>query len=187
MTTPNERRQALTAILEQRVLVLDGAMGTMLQQRNLTAADFCGPVLEGCNESLNRTRSDVVLDIHRAYLATGSDAIETNTFNCDRISLHDYGLQDDVRELNVTAAKLARQATDEFWTAEKPRFVIGSMGPTKRALRRVDKFSRPNHRPVRRSQPERCLRDNGKLEESFRRVLPISTFECECAPVRPKG
>jgi 5-methyltetrahydrofolate--homocysteine methyltransferase len=109
-------------------------MGTMLQQRNLTAADFGGPVLEGCNESLNRTRPDVVLDIHRAYLAAGSDAIETNTFNCDSISLHDYGLQNDVRELNVTAAKLARQAADEFWTPQKPRFVIGSMGPTTKSI-----------------------------------------------------
>ena len=134
MTTPTERRQALDDILEQRVLVLDGAMGTMLQQRNLTAADFGGPVLEGCNESLNRTRPDVVLDIHRAYLAAGSDAIETNTFNCDSISLHDYGLQNDVRELNVTAAKLARQAADEFWTPQKPRFVIGSMGPTTKSI-----------------------------------------------------
>src|ERR1022692_2824667 len=134
MTTPNERRQALTDILEQRVLVLDGAMGTMLQQRNLTAADFGGPVLEGCNESLNRTRPDVVLAIHRAYLTAGSDAIETNPFNCDSISLHDYGLQNDVRELNITAAKLARQAADEFWTAGKPRFVIGSMGPTTKSI-----------------------------------------------------
>jgi 5-methyltetrahydrofolate--homocysteine methyltransferase len=134
MTTPQERRQALADILEQRVLVLDGAMGTMLQQRNLTAADFGGPVLEGCNESLNRTRPDVVLDIHRAYLAAGSDAIETNTFNCDSISLHDYGLQDDVRELNVTAAKLARLAADEFSTPAKPRFVIGSMGPTTKSI-----------------------------------------------------
>src|SRR5580700_7894411 len=134
MTTPTERQKALADILEQRVLVLDGAMGTMLQQRNLTAADFGGPVLEGCNESLNRTRPDVVLDIHRAYLTAGSDAIETNTFNCDRISLTDYGLQNDVRELNVTAAKLARQAADEFWTPEKPRFVIGSMGPTTKSI-----------------------------------------------------
>jgi 5-methyltetrahydrofolate--homocysteine methyltransferase len=134
MTTPKERRQALADILEQRVLVLDGAMGTMLQQRNLTAADFGGPALEGCNESLNRTRPDVVLEIHRAYLTAGSDAIETNTFNCDRISLHDYGLQNDVTELNVTAAKLARQAADEFWTPEKPRFVIGSMGPTTKSI-----------------------------------------------------
>ena len=124
----------LDEILEQRVLVLDGAMGTMLQQRNLTAADFGGPALEGCNESLNRTRPDVVLDIHRAYLTAGADAIETNTFNCDAISLHDYGLQNDVRELNITAAKLARQAADEFSTAAKPRFVIGSMGPTTKSI-----------------------------------------------------
>ena len=134
MTTPTERRKALADILEQRVLVLDGAMGTMLQQRNLTAADFGGPVLEGCNESLNRTRPDVVLDIHRAYLAAGSDAIETNTFNCDRISLADYGLQHDVAELNRTAAQLARRAADEFWTPAKPRFVIGSMGPTTKSI-----------------------------------------------------
>jgi 5-methyltetrahydrofolate--homocysteine methyltransferase len=80
MTTPSERSQALADILEQRVLVLDGGIGTMLQQRNLTAADFGGPVLEGCDESLNRTRPDVVLDIHRAYLTAGSDAIETKTF-----------------------------------------------------------------------------------------------------------
>jgi len=104
MTTPSERRKALADILAQRVLVLDGAMGTMLQLRNLTAEDFGGPVLEGCNESLNRTRPDVVLDIHRAYLTAGSDAIETNTFNCDSISLLDYGLQDDVREELVARA-----------------------------------------------------------------------------------
>jgi len=134
MTTPTERQQALADILEQRVLVLDGAMGTMLQQRNLTAADFGGPALEGCNESLNRTRPDVVLAIHRAYLAAGSDAIETNTFNCDRISLRDYGLQDDVSALNAAAARLARQAADEFWTPAKPRFVIGSMGPTTKSI-----------------------------------------------------
>jgi len=134
MTTPTERHQALADILEQRVLVLDGAMGTMLQQRNLNAADFGGPVLEGCNESLNRTRPDIVLDIHRAYLTAGSDAIETNTFNCDRISLQDYGLQNDVAALNTMAAKLARQAADEFWTPAKPRFVIGSMGPTTKSI-----------------------------------------------------
>src|SRR5579862_4722145 len=108
MKTSSERRKALADILEQRVLVLDGAMGTMLQQRNLTAADFGGPVLEGCNESLNRTRPDVVLAIHRAYLSAGSDVIETNTFNCDRISLSDYGLENDVSFLNRTAAQLAR-------------------------------------------------------------------------------
>src|SRR5208283_1918225 len=134
MTTPAERYQALTEILEQRVLVLDGAMGTTLQQRNLTAADFGGPSLEGCNESLNRTRPGVVTEIHRAYLEAGSDAIETNTFNCDRISLGDYGLSNDVYELNVTAARLAREAAAEFSTGARPRFVIGSMGPTTKSI-----------------------------------------------------
>jgi 5-methyltetrahydrofolate--homocysteine methyltransferase len=134
MTTPSERQKALGDILAERVLVLDGAMGTMLQQRNLTAADFGGPSLEGCNESLNRTRPDVVREIHRAYLEAGSDAIETNTFNCDRISLGDYGLANDVYELNVTAARLARQAAEEFSTGARPRFVIGSMGPTTKSI-----------------------------------------------------
>src|SRR5579883_2047927 len=80
MTTPQERQQALADILDQRVLVLDGAMGTMLQQRHLTAADFGGPALEGCNEYLVRTRPDVVLEIHRAYFAAGADMVETDTF-----------------------------------------------------------------------------------------------------------
>jgi 5-methyltetrahydrofolate--homocysteine methyltransferase len=109
-------------------------MGTMLQQRNLTAQDFGGPAFEGCNERLIETRPDVVLAIHRAYLAAGSDVIETNTFNCDRISLSDYGLENEVYELNVAAAKLARQAADEFSAPGKPRFVAGSMGPTNKSI-----------------------------------------------------
>jgi 5-methyltetrahydrofolate--homocysteine methyltransferase len=134
MPTPEDRSRALTEILAERVLVLDGAMGTMLQQRNLTALDFGGAALEGCNENLTRTRPEVVLGIHRAYLAAGSDVIETNTFNCDRISLGDYGLEQDVYALNVAAAKLARQAADEFSTSAKPRFVAGSMGPTNKSI-----------------------------------------------------
>ncbi|MGD0497062.1 MAG: methionine synthase [Bryobacteraceae bacterium] len=134
MNTPAERQQALSEILDQRILVIDGAMGTMLQQRELTAADFGGPALEGCNEALTRTRPDVVLGIHRAYLNAGADAIETNTFNCDRISLGDYGLQNDVHALNVAAARLARQAADELATAARPRFVAGAMGPTNKSI-----------------------------------------------------
>src|ERR1700691_1657837 len=87
MTTAAERQKALQDILEQRVLILDGAMGTMLQQRHLTAADFGGSALEGCNEVLLRTRPDVVLDIHRAYFTAGSDMVETNSFNGARVSL----------------------------------------------------------------------------------------------------
>ena len=110
MATPEERRKALEDILERRVLVLDGAMGTMLQQRHLTADDFGGAALEGCNENLVRTRPDVVLGIHRAYFAAGSDVVETNSFGGTKLVLAEYGLQDAAYELNFTAAKLARQA-----------------------------------------------------------------------------
>ena len=134
MTTPQERLLALTELLEQRVLVLDGAMGTMLQQRELTAEDFGGPALEGCNENLVRTRSDVVLSIHRAYLQAGSDVVETNSFGGTPLVLTEYGLQEDARELNLRAAHLARQAAAEFSTTAKPRFVAGSMGPTTKAI-----------------------------------------------------
>jgi 5-methyltetrahydrofolate--homocysteine methyltransferase len=134
MTHPEERLQALGDILESRVLVLDGAMGTMLQQARLRAADFGGAALEGCNENLNRTRPDVVLAIHRAYLEAGADVIETNTFGGTRLVLGDYGLQDSARELNLAAARLARRAADEFSSTSKPRFVAGSMGPTTKAI-----------------------------------------------------
>jgi len=130
----SESGRALKELLEQRILVLDGAMGTMLQQRNLTAADFGGPQLEGCNENLVATRPDVVLDIHRAYLAAGADIIETDTFGGTPIVLAEYGLQDKTRELNQRAAELARQAADEFSKPGRPRFVAGSIGPTTKAI-----------------------------------------------------
>ena len=134
MTASEERRQALTDALESRILVIDGAMGTMLQQRQLTAADFGGPALEGCNENLVRTRPDVVLDIHRAYLEAGADIVETNSFNGTKSDLVDYGVDGESYELMATAARLARQAADEFSTARKPRFVAGSMGPTRKSI-----------------------------------------------------
>ena len=124
----------LRELLEQRVLVLDGAMGTMLQQRELTAADFGGNALEGCNEVLVRTRPDVVLDIHRKYFAAGADIVETDTFGGTALVLAEYGLQAEAYELNKKAAELARAAADEFHTAAKPRFVAGSMGPTTKAI-----------------------------------------------------
>src|SRR5579871_4665933 len=117
-----EKSKQLRELLEHRILVLDGAMGTMLQQRHLTAADFGGAALEGCNEMLIRTRPDVVLDIHRAYFAAGSDMVETNSFNGSRVSLGEYGLQDQTYELNVMAARLARQAAEEFTKPGRPRF-----------------------------------------------------------------
>jgi 5-methyltetrahydrofolate--homocysteine methyltransferase len=125
---------ALRELLRERILVLDGAMGTMLQQVHLTAEDFGGPHLEGCNENLVITRPDVVLGIHRKYLEAGSDIIETNSFGSTPIVLAEYGLGEHAHEISRRAAALARQAADEFSTAAKPRFVAGSMGPTTKAI-----------------------------------------------------
>jgi len=134
MSTSEERRDALVDALETRILVIDGAMGTMLQQQHLTAADFGGPAYEGCNEILLKTRPDVVSGIHRAYLQAGADIIETNSFNGTRSDLVDYAVDGESYGLMVTAARLARQAADEFSTARKPRFVAGSMGPTRKSI-----------------------------------------------------
>jgi len=130
----SESAKALRELLSERILVLDGAMGTMLQQRNLTAQDFGGAALEGCNENLVRTRPDVVLDIHRQYFEAGSDIVETNSFGGATIVLAEYGLAADAHLLNKRAAELARQAADEFSTPGKPRFVAGSVGPTTKAI-----------------------------------------------------
>jgi 5-methyltetrahydrofolate--homocysteine methyltransferase len=134
MRNLNESANALRELLSQRILVLDGAMGTMLQQRHLTAGDFGGAALEGCNENLVRTRPDVVLDIHRKYFEAGSDIVETNSFGGASIVLAEYGLSADAYELNRRAAELARQAADEASSPGKPRFVAGSMGPTTKAI-----------------------------------------------------
>jgi 5-methyltetrahydrofolate--homocysteine methyltransferase len=134
MRNLSESAKALRELLSERILVLDGAMGTMLQQRNLTAQDFGGAALEGCNENLVRTRPDVVLDIHRKYFEAGSDIVETNSFGGATIVLAEYGLAADAHLLNRRAAELARQAADEFSTPAKPRFVAGSVGPTTKAI-----------------------------------------------------
>ena len=130
----DQRQQALAHALATRILVLDGAMGTMLQARDLTAADFGGAALEGCNEYLVKTRPDVITDVHKAYLTAGSDIIETNSFGGTALVLAEYGVQDEAYDLNFRAAQLARKAADEFATAEKPRFVAGSIGPTTKAI-----------------------------------------------------
>lgn len=129
-----DRTQFLLEALSSRILVLDGAMGTMIQQRHLTAEDFGGPALEGCNDYLVLSRPDVIGDIHREYLSAGADLIETDTFNANGISLGEYGIADKAYEINRTAAGIARKAADEFTTPGKPRFVAGSMGPTTRSV-----------------------------------------------------
>src|SRR5947208_17048395 len=134
MRNLNESALALRELLAQRILVLDGAMGTMLQQRNLNAEDFGGAALEGCNEHLVRTRPDVVLDIHRKYFEAGSEIVETNSFNGTKSDLIDYGTAYQSYELMFKAAQLARQAANEHSTPSKPKFVAGSMGPTRKAI-----------------------------------------------------
>jgi len=122
----NDPSGFLTA-LGERVLVADGGMGTALQAHDLTLDDFNN--LEGCNEILNVTRPDVVSSIYRGYLEAGSDAIETNTFGANLANLGEYGIEDRIQELAERGAALAREAADEYATPDKPRFVLGSMGP----------------------------------------------------------
>ena len=134
MGNREDRIRLLQEALESRILVLDGAMGTQLQARNLTIDDFGGPQFENSNENLNLTRPDAIREIHAAYFAAGADMVETNSFNGSASDLKGFGLEGKAHEINVTAARLAREAADAASTAGKPRFVAGSMGPTTKAI-----------------------------------------------------
>jgi 5-methyltetrahydrofolate--homocysteine methyltransferase len=127
MNTPNKPPGLLRRTLSERVVIADGAMGTMLQAANPSLADFENH--EGCNEVLNVSRPDIVRSVHNEYLAAGVDAIETNTFGANWSNLADYGIEDRIYELAYSGGKIAREAADAFSTPEKPRFVLGSMGP----------------------------------------------------------
>jgi 5-methyltetrahydrofolate--homocysteine methyltransferase len=129
-----ERTARLLAALDERVLVLDGATGTALQGVILTADDFGGPELEGCNENLCATRPDVVDGVHEGYLSVGCDIVETNSFGGTPLVLGEYGLSHLAYELNRLSAAIARGACARHDTPEKPRFVCGSMGPTTKAI-----------------------------------------------------
>ena len=129
----------ITAAAQQRILILDGAMGTMIQRHTLEENDFRGDRfadwhtdLKGNNDLLSLTQPDIICDIHRAYLEAGADIIETNTFNSTRVSQADYQMEAISREINVASAQLARVAADEFSTPARPRFVAGILGPTSR-------------------------------------------------------
>jgi 5-methyltetrahydrofolate--homocysteine methyltransferase len=117
-------------LLRERVLVYDGAMGTSLQTLNLTESDFGGPGLEGCNDYLVITRPDAIESVHASFLDVGCDVVETDTFRSNRLTLREYDLHDRVLEINRTAAALARRVADRFSTAERPRYVAGSIGPS---------------------------------------------------------
>jgi len=138
-TQPYTRGAQLPDLLRQRIVILDGAMGTMIQRYKLGEADYRGERfkdhprdLKGNNELLLFTRPDVISEIHDQYLAAGSDIIETNTFGATRIAQDDYGLASVAREMNVVGARLAREACDRYSTADKPRFAAGALGPTPR-------------------------------------------------------
>jgi len=144
-------------ILGQRILVLDGAMGTMIQRHKLEEEDFRNEELKdhkwslkGNNDLLSITRPDVIKEIHQAYLEAGADIIETNTFTSTSIAQEDYGLQDWSYRMNLASAKLAREAADEYNTKDpgKPRFVAGSMGPTNRTASISPKINDPGFRSV---------------------------------------
>ncbi|HNQ83437.1 MAG TPA: homocysteine S-methyltransferase family protein, partial [Bacteroidales bacterium] len=126
-------------IIQTRVLLLDGAMGTMIQRYRLTEEDYrgerfkdCGRDLKGNNDLLSITRPQIIREIHNAYLEAGADIIETNTFNANAISQADYGMESLAYELNLASASLARQCADAFTLKDpsRPRFVAGALGPT---------------------------------------------------------
>jgi len=135
------KEQQLQDASQQRILILDGAMGTMIQQHKLAEEDYRGERfadwhsdVKGNNDLLSITQAQLIFDIHCAYLAAGADILETNTFNATSISMRDYNMQSLAKEINIEAAKLARRAADQFsaQTPDKPRFVAGVLGPTSR-------------------------------------------------------
>lgn len=150
-------KKDIREVLKERILVLDGAMGTMIQRHKLKEEDFRGERfkdypsdLQGNNDLLSLTRPDVIKEIHKAYFEAGADIAETNTFSSTSIAMADYGLEDLVYELNYESARLAREAAEEFTQKQpdKPRYVAGSIGPTNRTASLSPDVNRPGYRAV---------------------------------------
>lgn len=145
----------LEQLLKQRILILDGAMGSLIQTYKLEEEDYRGERfadwpsdLKGHNDLLSLTQPKIIKDIHKAYLDAGADIIETNTFNANAVSMADYNMQELVYEMNVAAAKLVREACDEAATSDKPRFVAGGIGPCNRSASVVVDVDRPGYRNI---------------------------------------
>jgi len=178
------RGQELPHILEQRIAILDGAMGTMLQRFRLTEADYRGERfkdhpkdLRNNGDLLTLTRPDVVRDIHEAYLAAGVDIIETNTFGATRVAQDDYGLADIALELNRESAKLARATADKFSTPDKPRFVAGALGPTPKTASISPDVNDPGARNVDFEQLRRSYYEQAQgLTEGGADLLLVETI-----------
>ena len=148
-------KQTLREVIKDRIIILDGAMGTMIQQYGLEEDDFRGyryrnaeGMMKGNNDMLNLTRSDVIEDIHTKYLMAGADIITTNTFSSQRVSQADYGLETSAREMALEGARIARKAADRYSTEEKPRFVAGSVGPTNKTCSMSPDVSNPAAREL---------------------------------------
>jgi 5-methyltetrahydrofolate--homocysteine methyltransferase len=182
------RRRQLEQALGQRIVVMDGAMGTMVQRHNLTEKDFRGERfashgkdLKGNNDILAITRPDVIGGIHRAYLDAGAEIIETNTFNTTSISQADYGLENAVREINLAAARLARQTADEFLAANPGRqaWVAGAVGPTNRTASMSPDVNRPEFRAVTFRQLADSYGEQVRalIEGGVDLLLPETTFD----------
>jgi 5-methyltetrahydrofolate--homocysteine methyltransferase len=180
------RAQTLPALLQRRIAIIDGAMGTMIQRYKLGEADFRGERfrdhakdLKGNNDLLVLTRPDVIREIHERYLAAGADIIETNTFGATRIAQEDYGLGEIAREMNVAAARVAREAADRFSTAEQPRYVAGALGPTPRTASISPDVNDPGARNVSFDQLRDAYREEaeGLLEGGCDLFLVETIFD----------
>jgi len=150
-------RENIESVLEKRILVLDGAMGTMIQRHKFEEEDFRGDIfkahespLKGNNDLLSLTKPKVILEIHKAYFEAGADIAETNTFNANAISQADYNTEGFVYEMNLVSAKLAREAADYYTSKQpdKPRFVAGALGPTNRTTSLSPDVNNPGYRAV---------------------------------------
>ena len=187
------RAQALPDILTRRIVVLDGAMGTMIQRYKLGEADYRGERfrdhpkdLKGNNELLQFTRPDVIREIHEQYLAAGADIIETNTFGATSVAQEDYGLATLAHEMNVAGARLAREACDRYATADKPRFAAGALGPTPRTASISPDVNDPGARNVTFDELRAAYREQaaGLLEggcDLFLVETVFDTLNCKAA------
>jgi 5-methyltetrahydrofolate--homocysteine methyltransferase len=180
------RAAALPAILQQRIVIIDGAMGTMIQRHKLGEADFRGARfashpkdLKGNNDLLVLTRPDLIRQIHEQYLAAGADMVETNTFGATSIAQEDYGLAEHAREMNVAAARIAREACDKFSMPDKPRFVAGALGPTPRTASISPDVNDPGARNVTFDQLRDAYKDQaaGLLEGGCDLFLVETIFD----------
>ena len=184
MTQAYTRAQQLPEILKQRIVILDGAMGTMIQRYKLTEADYRGERfashhvdVKGNNELLLLTRPDVIREIHEQYLAAGADLIETNTFGATSVAQEDYDMAELAYEMNVVAAQIAREACDQYSTADKPRFVAGAFGPTPRTASISPDVNDPGARNIDYEQLRAAYYEQGKgLLEGGADVFLVETI-----------